>query len=102
MKLIKQFRACPFSAGNVESHQKQPYLRKTGPFKTCDPCPSMPQGFVRFLRSMQKARKDALLSMRLIRVLSFVCFGLFFFQPKDLLEVCRWKSTWRRFRADSL
>lgn len=67
MKLIKQFKACAlcahFSSGNFESYQKQAYLRKTGPFKTCDPCPSMPEGFVRFFRSMQKAWKDALLSM---------------------------------------
>lgn len=78
MKLIKQFKACAlcayFSTGNVESYQKQPYLRKTGSFKTCDPCPSMPEGFVRFFRSMQTARKDALLSVWLIRALSFVCF----------------------------
>lgn len=64
MKLIKQFKACAhFSSGNVESYQKQPYLRKTGPFKTCDPCLSMPEGFVRFFRSMQTARKNARLCM---------------------------------------
>lgn len=94
MKLIKQLKAfalcAHFSTGNVESYQKQPYLRKTGSFMTCDPCPSMPEGFVRFFRSMQTAWKDALLSMGLIRVLSFVCFG-FFFNQKTCWRSGDWK-----------